>query len=87
MPLRAHQFEPGTPLHFRKEGSNMLMMQCELARGTRRMVTWLDYDKRIKEGTLLTLQKKEGIWQVKKKGEPVDTAERPINRWWAVGGL
>lgn len=63
------------------------MIQCELGKGSRRMKTWLDYDKRIKVGTLLTLQNVEGIWQVKQKGDPVDTAQSPIMHGWHVGGL
>jgi hypothetical protein len=65
----------------------MLMTQCELGRGNVRMVTWLPHDKRVRIGTVISLNKQEDRWTVLNKSEPVNPEESPIMHGWSVGGL
>jgi hypothetical protein len=56
------------------------MVQCELGRGTLRLVTWLPQDRRVKVGTVLSLDKQPERWQVLAKSEPVESGD--IKRGW-----
>jgi hypothetical protein len=63
----------------------MQMIQTELARGNVRMVTWLPQDKRVRIGSIVSLNRQEDRWTVLNQSVPVD--EKSIPRGWSVGGL
>lgn len=63
----------------------MQMIQTELARGTMRMVTWLPQDKRVRIGSVISLNRVEDRWTVLNQSAPVD--DKSIPRSWSVGGL
>lgn len=42
----------------------MTLVQHELGQGSKRMKTWLPLDKRVKVGSVLTLEKEDGCWHV-----------------------
>jgi len=58
----------------------MLMVQCELGRGTMRMVTWLPQDKRVKVGTVISLDKDTERWKVLAQSERMESGN--IKRGW-----
>ena len=58
----------------------MQMIQTDLARDSRRLVTWLPQDKRVKVGTVLSLEKNPDRWKVLAQSAPVDSGD--IKRGW-----
>lgn len=42
----------------------MQLVQTHLTQGNDHMVTWLEPDSRVKVGSLITLDKVEGVWRV-----------------------
>lgn len=58
----------------------MQLMQTELGRGNRRMVTWLPIDKRVKVGTVISLDKHTEHWKVLMQSERIDSGD--IKRGW-----
>jgi hypothetical protein len=63
----------------------MLMIQTQLGNDTRRMVTWLPHDRRVKVGSVISLDADERKWEVLDQSEKIDSAS--ITRGWSVGGL
>lgn len=58
----------------------MLMIQTELARGNVRLTTWLPQDKRVRIGSIVSLDKQENRWTVLNQSAPVESGE--IKRGW-----
>ena len=63
----------------------MLMQQVQLVSGNSRMVCWIPRDPRWKLGSILSLEKVEGRWQVAQMYSLQELSEIP--RGWQVGGL
>jgi len=58
----------------------MTVIQTELANGSTHMVVFIPYDRRIKVGTVLTLDKDEREWTVVEQFCRIDTSD--IKRGW-----
>lgn len=59
----------------------MTMVQYEVGQGPTRMMTWLPLDKRVRVGSVLTLEKEEGRWQVLQQFDArIELSS--INRGW-----
>ena len=58
----------------------MKLVQTELANGTRRLTTWLPYDKRIRVGSYISLDKLDTIWVVLNQHSVIESQE--IKRGW-----
>lgn len=59
----------------RKEGSALQVRVC-----------WLEVDKRVKQGTVLTLKGERKRWKVEKQFRELRTSSPP-RQDWKVGGL
>ena len=62
-----------------------LVQQVAVEQGERRLVTWIEDDKRVKVGTRLELKGENGVWRV--TAVYGKRAKSQINRNWRVGGL
>jgi hypothetical protein len=61
----------------------MIMMQMELAQGTRRLITWFPYDPKIRVGATITLKNGiGGTWGVNKLYSKMDSTQ--IQRGWGL---
>lgn len=59
----------------------MILQQYELGQGITRMKTWLPLDKRVRVGSVLTLEKEDGRWRVLQAFEArIELSS--INRGW-----
>jgi hypothetical protein len=51
------------------------------------LVCWLEKDKRIKPGRVLTLKDTEGKWKVQEVYSLVELEQDELQKDWKVGGL
>lgn len=51
------------------------------------LVCWLEKDKRIKQGKILTLKDVEGRWKVLEIYSLVELEHEELQKEWKVGGL
>lgn len=58
----------------------MQMIQTELAFEHRRMITLLPKDKRVKVGSVISLDKEDTKWTVLSQSEVINSGD--INRGW-----
>lgn len=61
-------------------GVIMQLVQTELGNGNRRMITLLPRDKRVKIGSIISLDKDTDRWQVLSQSEPIESGD--IKRGW-----
>ena len=50
-------------------------------------ICWLEVDKRVKEGSIVTLKGERKRWKVEKQFTQLRTTELQDNKKWKVGGL
>ncbi len=60
----------------------MLMVQTELRKEKRRIVTWLPQDNRVKVGSVISFEKGGDSWAVTQQGIP--RSESSIQRGWGL---
>ena len=58
----------------------MTVIQTQLRQGNTWMTTWLPRDKRVKEGSIISLEKVEGRWEVVKQMSSMELSD--IKRGW-----
>jgi hypothetical protein len=63
----------------------MQLQQLELASGNDRMICWLPFDRRVREGVVISLAKSDRRWRVLKQYSAIQSSD--LRRGWKVGGL